>query len=79
MRLAARTATTSGVVTSSARVGHLDGGRARAGHLGAAVDDDDLVAGAQGADDLAGRPVGDLLAAFALAGREQQGEAGVVA
>ena len=44
----------------------------------AAVDDDDLVAGAQGADDLAGGPVGDLLAAFALAGGQQQAEAGVV-
>ncbi len=55
-------------------VGHLDGGGVADVHLGTAVDDDDVVAGAQGADDLAGDPVGDLLAAFALGGGEEQAE-----
>ncbi|AXK36540.1 amino acid adenylation domain-containing protein [Streptomyces armeniacus] len=59
-------------------VGHLDRGGVRGVHLGAAVDDDDLVARAHGADDLARGAVVDLLAAFALGGREEQREAGLV-
>lgn len=59
-------------------VGHLDRGGVRAVELGTAVDDDDLVPAAQGADDLSGGAVGDLLAALALRRGEEQGEAGLV-
>ena len=78
MRLAARTAITSGVVTSERGVGHFDGGGVGAVHLRTAVDDDHVVAVAQRADDLAYGPVVDLLAAFAVGGREEQPEPGVV-
>ena len=75
MRLAARTDTTSGVVSSTAQVGRLDGGGVGGVELGAAVDDDDVVARPERADDLPRGPVVDLLAALALAGREQQARA----
>lgn len=49
-------------------IGEFDGRGVGGLHLGAAVDQHHFVAGAQRADDLAGRPVVDLLAAFPSSG-----------
>lgn len=59
-------------------VGEFDGGGVGRCHLGAAVDDHNVVAASQDGDDLAGGAVGDVLAAFALGGGRDDGEAALM-
>ena len=70
-----RSATTSGVVTTTTLVGDLGADRARLGDLGAEVDDGQRVARADRVEHGAGDAGVDLLRALALLGREQHAEA----